>query len=107
MPYSSSRPHMPSAQEVIETYRRLADDLETLGQVGPESIAPLVSVMDWTYAKRTVPIIIGEVLGHPHILDGTTAATTQVVYVDEHWQLARTINRWYRLGRPLIGGETQ
>lgn len=94
-------------EELVKIHRRIASDLERVIRVGPESIAPLVSVMDWTYAKRTVPIIVGEVLGHPHILDGTTAATTQVVYVDEHWQLARTINRWYRLGRPLIGGETQ
>ncbi|MQB22586.1 hypothetical protein DXT90_18335 [Agrobacterium tumefaciens] len=94
-------------EEMIEIYRNLANDLERVGQDGPESIVPEVSISDWIIAKRAVPIIVGTVLGHPTVTDGKPAATTEIIYWDEHWQLARTLNRWYRLGRPLIGGSNQ
>ncbi len=94
-------------QEMIEVYRRLAEDLERVGRNGPESIAPDTSISDWVIAKRAVPILLGTVLGHPHVKDGKPAATTEIVYWDEHWQLARTLTRWYRLGRPLVGGSNQ
>lgn len=94
-------------QEMIELYRRLADDLELVGRDGPETIAPVTSISDWVIAKRTVPILVGTVLGHPTVLDGKPAATTEIVFWDEHWQLARTLTGWYRLGRPLIGGDNQ
>lgn len=96
-----------SPAELITTYRRLADDLERVGRDGPESIAPEVSISDWMIAKRAVPILLGTVLGHPTVGDGRPAATTEIVYWDEHWQLARTLTRWYRLGRPLVGGGNQ
>lgn len=94
-------------QEMIEIYRRLATDLERVGRDGPESIAPEVSISDWMIAKRAVPIMVGKVLGHSTVADGKHAATTEIVYWDEQWQLARTLTRWYRLGRPLVGGSNQ
>ncbi|WP_426122501.1 hypothetical protein [Pararhizobium sp. PWRC1-1] len=94
-------------REMIEIYRRLANDLEQIGRDGPESVAPEVLISDWMIAKRAVPILLGTVLGHPSVNDGKPAATTEIVYWDEHWQLARTLTRWYRLGRPLIGGNNQ
>lgn len=94
-------------QEMIEIFRHLANDLERVGREGPESIAPEVSISDWMIAKRAVPIMVGTVLGHPTVADGKPAATTEIVYWDEHWQLARTLTRWYRLGRPLVGGSNQ
>lgn len=96
-----------SPKELIEIYRRLANDLEKVGRDGPETIAPEVSISDWIIAKRAVPIMLGTVLGHPTVADGRPAATTEIVYWDEHWQLARTLTRWYRLGRPLVGGNHQ
>lgn len=100
-------PSFSSPKELIEIYRRLANDLEQVGRDGPESIAPEVSISDWMIAKRAVPIMVGTVLGHPTVADGRPAATTEIVYWDEHWQLARTLTRWYRLGRPLVGGSNQ
>lgn len=96
-----------ATQEMIEIYRRLANDLEHVSRDGPESIAPEASISDWIIAKRAVPILLGTVLGHPRVADGKPAATTEIVFWDEHWQLARTVNRWYRLGRPLVGGRNQ
>ncbi|WP_312417501.1 hypothetical protein [Shinella sp.] len=94
-------------QEMIDIYRRLANDLEQVGRDGPEAIAPKVSISDWMIAKRAVPILLGTVVGHPRVEDGKPAATTEIVFWDEHWQLARTLTRWYRLGRPLVGGQSQ
>ncbi|WP_075292024.1 hypothetical protein [Pararhizobium arenae] len=107
MPRSEAELSFSSPKELIEIYRRLANDLEQVGRDGPESIAPEVSISDWIIAKRAVPILLGTVLGHPTVRDGKPAASTEIVYWDEHWQLARTLNRWYRLGRPLIGGSNQ
>lgn len=106
----SSDPHVleiSAPHEMIEVYRRLADDLERVSRDGPAAIAPTASISDWIVAKRAVPILVGTVLGHPHVKDGKAAATTEVVFWDEHWQLARTLTRWYRLGRPLVGGSNQ
>lgn len=100
-------PEISAPQEMIEMYRRLANDLERVSRDGPESIAPETSISDWMIAKRAVPILLGTVLGHPRVADGKPAATTEIVFWDEHWQLARTLNRWYRLGRPLVGGSNQ
>lgn len=97
-----SAPH-----EMIKIYRRLANDLERVSKLGPEAIAPETSISDWVIAKRAVPILVGTVLGHPTVENGKPAATTEIVFWDEHWQLARTLTRWYRLGRPLIGGDSQ
>ncbi len=99
--------NISAPEEMVEIYRRLASDLEKVERDGPESIAPDASISDWMIAKRAVPILLGTVLGHPHVADGKPAATTEIVYWDDHWQLARTLTRWYRLGRPLTGGSNQ
>lgn len=100
-------PKISAPQEMIEIYRRLVDDLEQVAKHGPDSIAPAVSISDWIVAKRAVPVLVGTVLGHPRVEDGKAAASTEIVFWDEHWQLARTVTRWYRLGRPLVGGLSQ
>ncbi|MBY5431666.1 hypothetical protein [Rhizobium leguminosarum] len=96
-----------SPKELIETYRRLADDLELYASLGSGSIKSTTSISGWVIAKRTVPVLLGTMAGHPSIKTGKAGLTTEVVYMDEQQQLARTVNRWYRLGRPLIGGDAQ
>lgn len=97
----------PSPQEMIAAYRRLADDLEAFGRVGLQAVESPATISEWVIAKRAVPILLGTVTGHPRISSGKAAATTEIVFWDEQQRLARTINRWYRLGRPLIGGSSQ
>ncbi|KQY03690.1 hypothetical protein ASD36_15090 [Rhizobium sp. Root1334] len=96
-----------SPAELVATYRRLADDLERFASLGPGSVHSETSVSAWVLAKRTVPVLMGTMAGHPTIKTGNVGFTTEVVYVDQSNHLARTINRWYRLGRPLVGGASQ
>lgn len=96
-----------SPDELIATYRRLADDLERFAVLGPGSVQSETSISAWVLAKRTVPVLMGTMAGHPTIKTGNVGFTTEVVYLDQSNHLARTINRWYRLGRPLAGGPSQ
>lgn len=107
MPRSEADPSFSSPKELVETYRRLADDLERYAALGPGSVQSSTSISAWVLAKRTVPVLMGTMAGHPTIKTGNIGFTTEVVYVDENLHLARTVNRWYRLGRPLVGGPSQ
>ena len=46
-------------------------------------------------------VLIGQVTGHPRIMDGMIA-TSPLLWLDEERRLARTVSRWYRLGTSLI-----
>lgn len=107
MPISPTAPLIPSPQEMIEVYRRLADDLEQLALLGPKCVMSPVTISDWVLAKRTVPVLLGTITGHPHIRTGKAGLTTEIVYWNQEENLARTINRWYRLGRPIVGDFSQ
>nr|CAD6615004.1 hypothetical protein RFYW14_02770 [Pseudorhizobium flavum] len=96
-----------SPADLVATYRRLADDLERFASLGPGSVHSETSISAWVFAKRAVPVLMGSMAGHPTIKTGNIGFTTEVVYVDQSNHLARTVNRWYRLGRPLIGAPSQ
>jgi hypothetical protein len=78
--------------------RDLAIALEELSSVGPEGIEASVSISEWTFAKRVVPILVGKMMGHPSVKNGNIGATTEIFYIDAAAGLARSFNRWYRLG---------
>lgn len=107
MLHTEADPSFSSPKELIEIYRRLADDLERFAALGPEAVQSETSISAWVLAKRTVPVLMGTMAGHPNIKTGNIGFTTEVVYVDQSNHLARTVNRWYRLGRPLVGGPSQ
>jgi hypothetical protein len=52
----------------------------------------------WTLGRRSVPCLIGRPLGHPAILDGKPACSSELFYFDPERGIARTMSRWYRLG---------
>ena len=89
------------------TTRRLFDDLRRIddGTLDVPSIladAPTLSdyklVLGWSHA------LSGVVHGHPRLQDGHEVVTSQLFYLDPQLGLARTMNRWYRLGRSGRGG---
>ncbi|OWV90374.1 DUF6634 family protein [Rhizobium sp. R693] len=82
---------------LIESLRRLADDLENLDQCA-EAQAPSAAMNSWTLGKRAVTCIIGRPIGHPLIYDGRPAFSSELMYFDPERGLARTMSRWYRLG---------
>ena len=83
---------------LAERMRELALALHEIALVGPEGIDATVMISDWVSAKRAVPILVGRMAGHPTIKDGRIGATTEIYFLDEAAGLARSFNRWYRLG---------
>jgi len=88
--------------DLVDRLRDLALALEELNSVGQGGIQADVCITDWVLAKRTVPILVGRMAGHPTIKDGRIGATTEIYFLDEAAGLARSFNRWYRLGPGII-----
>jgi len=82
---------------LVEDLRRLADDLENVDRC-LQAREPQVAMNSWTLGKRAVPCLIGRSLGHPHILDGRPAFSSELFHFDPARGVARTMSRWYRLG---------
>jgi hypothetical protein len=43
-------------------------------------------------------VLVGNVAGHPHLTDGRSIRTSQLIWLDRDRKWARTWNRVYRLG---------
>ncbi|WP_378950126.1 DUF6634 family protein [Mesorhizobium sp. ANAO-SY3R2] len=101
------RDHHPSEAFVCETERlaRLVADMERirhgdLPQVlaGGED-APILD--RWTLSHRPALCLAGLSTGHPRLAGVNRAiATSDVWLMSEDRTWARTLSRWYRLGRP-------
>ncbi|MCC8932272.1 hypothetical protein [Rhizobium sp. 'Codium 1'] len=52
-------------------------------------------VLGWCHGLK------GTVHGHPSLPDGREVVTSQIFYFNPGLQLARTLNRWYRLMDPM------
>ncbi|MDK1376835.1 MULTISPECIES: DUF6634 family protein [unclassified Sinorhizobium] len=82
------------ALQLFEALRRLDDGTLDVSAVLAE--APTISgyklVLGWSHA------LSGVVHGHPRLQDGNKIVTSQLFYLDPQLGLARTMNRWYRLG---------
>ncbi|WP_162179292.1 hypothetical protein [Pseudorhizobium marinum] len=97
-------PNTPRAGtvELIRSLRKLADDLELYVDLGPGAVDAETNISGWTIAKRAVPALLGVVRGHPSIKDGDVAVSTQIMFFSLEHRLARSQNRWYRLGEPMF-----
>ncbi|RWY88648.1 hypothetical protein EHI44_11395 [Rhizobium leguminosarum] len=84
--------------DLADRLRGLALALEELNSLGQGGIQADVCITDWVLAKRTVPVLVGRMNGHPTIEDGNIGATTEIFFIDAVAGLARSFNRWYRLG---------
>ena len=81
--------------------QRLANDLIMLeeGIIPVDSKAPILD--NWIRASRTVTCLAGEVTDHPLLTGKQRRIITSDVWVmAEELGCARTLSRWYRLGRP-------
>jgi hypothetical protein len=88
--------------------RALATDLEAAA-VGHSPDAETLKdapVLDWwSFAARSAPCLVGERSGHPVLRgDGRMTITSDVYIVDLEAGVARTLSRWYRLGRERDAG---
>lgn len=84
---------------------RLAADMEAVarGEL-PQGLAPEDApfLEAWAVAREMAPCLTGLANGHP-ILSGVArpVATSQLWLISSDMQWARTLSRWYRLGRPV------
>ncbi|MBE1203697.1 DUF6634 family protein [Aminobacter carboxidus] len=88
----------------MERMLSLAADMERIQRgVRPEAMAGNeVPILDrWVLTKRPAPCLAGLSTGHPKLVGENRAIGTSdlwIISVDFEW--ARTLSRWYRLGRP-------
>lgn len=71
------------------------------GELPPDvdlEAAPLLHY--WAYSFEPPHRLIGVVIGHPRLREGWIAPS-RLVWIDELRGIARTISRYYRLGRKL------
>ncbi|MBS3652283.1 hypothetical protein KEU06_27200 [Pseudaminobacter sp. 19-2017] len=82
--------------------QRLADDLHQMeaGSVTMGSLSSAPSIEGHCMYSRRTACLSGYVLGQPSLPDGREIVTSQLIYMDTDLGLARTVNRWYRLGLP-------
>ena len=97
--------HEPSAGFAAEMERMaaLVADMESIRRgVPPQAMAgDDAPVLDrWVLAMRTVPCLAGLSTGHPELAGENRLIGTSDLWLlskDHTW--ARTLSRWYRLGR--------
>jgi hypothetical protein len=93
--------------ELVSQARRLkalsADMERVLEGILPEAIAteepPLLD--RWILGNTLAPCLVGLSTGHPTLVGANRAiATSNVWLMSDDMTWARTLSRWYRLGRP-------
>ncbi|MBS3652193.1 hypothetical protein KEU06_26715 [Pseudaminobacter sp. 19-2017] len=96
----------PSADFACEKERlaALVDDMERIHRgVSPEVMAGGdAPILDrWVLARRVVPCLAGLSTGHPELVgENRLIGTSDLWLLSEDHAWARTLSRWYRLGRP-------
>lgn len=92
----------PSVRETARRIHALSADLRRIKlglspTMGELDSAPRLD--DWYLGYRFEPALVGNLVGHPELADGPV--TTSAVYVlDGELGFARTLSRFYNLGKP-------
>jgi hypothetical protein len=94
----------PEFVRVMEKMLSLAADMERINRgVRPEAMAgDQVPVLNqWALTKRPTPCLVGLSTGHPKLPGQNRAiGTSDLWMLSVDGDYARTLSRWYRLGRP-------
>jgi len=94
----------PEFVRVMKRMLSLAADMERIHRgVRPEAMAgdEIPVLNQWLLTKRPAPCLAGLSTGHPTLPGQNRAIGTSDLWmlsVDGDW--ARTLSRWYQLGRP-------
>ncbi|MCC8961637.1 hypothetical protein H8A95_04700 [Bradyrhizobium sp. Pear76] len=92
--------------------KRLRDDFKALLRGEPPSPKELANaplIEDWSPAITGAPngrqmTLVGVVSGHPTLTDERRIETSPVVWIDRHRRWARTMSRFYLLGKQAGSG---
>ncbi|MBY3097517.1 MULTISPECIES: hypothetical protein [Rhizobium] len=87
---------------LLPRLKTLLTDLEKLAVgVGEPDLKEVVSIQNCILASRSVPCLIGEMIGHPTVKDGP-GITSELFFFDRRRKLARSLSRWYRFDDGLL-----
>lgn len=92
-------------RDVGDRLRELADELRAIrDETAPTNrdLAHVPRIEDWKAGTREVRVLTGRVYGHPDVADGRRIVTSDL-YASDGATWARTLSRYYRLGRPAPG----
>jgi hypothetical protein len=81
----------------------LVDDMKEIRSgVSPERLAASPPILErWAMARRPAICLMGLSAGHPLLPgDGRAIVTSDLCLLADDQTWARTLSRWYRLGRP-------
>ena len=87
--------------------RALTADLDALakGYLPDAAVLSVAPILDhWELAERSAPCLIGMQTGHPLFSTNTAIYTSGLYFLDPEAGIARTLSRWYRLGRERDAG---
>jgi hypothetical protein len=83
--------------------RALVDDMGAIRSgIHPERLAGAAPILDtWVLTHRPEACLAGRSTGHPKLPGaGRPIVTSDLWLLSKDHQFARTLSRWYRLGRP-------
>jgi hypothetical protein len=93
--------------ETADRLEALADDLRKLARgTAPfaKTLAAAPMLHRWGFDRRPAVCLTGKVYGHPRIVDGSTATTTEIFAIDPGRKWVRTLSRFYELGPSGVFG---
>ncbi|RWL85658.1 MAG: hypothetical protein EOR67_21555 [Mesorhizobium sp.] len=104
MAFSIRKQQGPAFAFQLARLSALVADMEAIGRgLAPEGLvegeAPLLD--RWILGRLPVPCLVGLSTGHPRVPgENRPIGTSDVWLISEDRGWARTLSRWYRLGRP-------
>lgn len=82
-----------ATERLLNDIRRAnSGELDTASIAGAPILDGFKTALGYAYA------LTGIVTGHPRLSDGKKIVTSQLFYLNSELGVARTMNRWYRLG---------
>ncbi len=97
----------PDFDRILSRLKALVADMEKIREgASPHSLGVDAPVLeDWALAQRRAPCLAGLSSGHPVLTgEGRPIVTSELWLLSSDRKWARTLSRWYRLGRPFAGG---
>lgn len=100
------RPHTNAEfLRVVGQLSSLASDMERIrdGMSPQELVDTDVPLLDtWSVGLRSAQCLLGQSTGHPRLIgENRPIATSDLWLMSSDFTWARTLSRWYRLGRSI------
>ncbi|OYR15237.1 DUF6634 family protein [Brucella thiophenivorans] len=89
--------------EMIELLQNLLEDLKSLrdgNELNSEVLSKSPVLNGWSQTTRSTACLEGVVQEHPRLGKSKVILTSDLYYLDPEMRFARTLSRYYRLGKP-------